>query len=250
MTTPTPLLPDDVWTQITDRLNAADLNALMSVDKHLHDRLRENPRAWRTHLNDCSDAQLQRIGQTIPTLAAPVDHLLKLRTMTTLAGTGQLGFDGDGGPAREAKLNCPESVAIGRDGTVYVADMANHCVRRIALDGVITTLAGVGQPGYSGDNGPAHQATLHSPHGVTVGLDGTVYIADTFNHCIRRVAVDGTITTHAGTGRPGDGGDNGPADQAALNSPHGLALGPGGSLYIADTCNNRIRRVGSNNTIT
>ncbi|MET7391787.1 NHL repeat-containing protein [Streptomyces sp. NPDC005529] len=250
MSTPIPSIPDDAWIQITDHLNVADLNALMSVDTELHHRLRTNPRAWQTHLNSCTHTQLTQIAAIVPSLALPAQQLLKLRAMTTLAGTAHPSFGGDGGPAHQAKLSTPRGVAVGRDGTVYIADAYNHRIRRITSDGVITTLAGTGQNGYSGDNGPAHQAQLYYPHSLAVGSDGTVYVADMSNHCIRRITLDGTITTLAGTGGPGYSGDNGPAHQAQLYYPTSVAVGPDGTVYIADTYNERIRYVAVDGTIT
>ncbi|MFE9898609.1 hypothetical protein ACFYPT_40415, partial [Streptomyces sp. NPDC005529] len=250
MTTPIPTTPDDVWIQITGRLNLADLNALMSVDKDLHHRLRTNPRTWQTHLNTCTDTQLTQIADTVPALKKPVQLLLKLRAMTTIAGTGQPDFSGDGGPAHQATLNCPRGVAVGPDGTVYIADTMSSRVRRIGADGIITTLAGTGQNGFSGDGGPARQATLSSPEGVSVGPDGTVYIADTFNQRVRRIGADGIITTLAGTGQPAFGGDGGPAHQALLGYPTSVAVASDGTVYIADTSNQRVRRIGADGIIT
>ncbi|MET7391237.1 NHL repeat-containing protein [Streptomyces sp. NPDC005529] len=250
MTTPIPTIPEDVWIQITGRLNVADLNALMSVDKDLHHRLRTNPRTWQTHLNACTDTQLTQIADTVPALKKPVQLLLELRAMTTIAGTGQPDFSGDSGPAQHAALHFPEGVAVASDGTVYIADTFNHRIRRIGADGIITTLAGTGRNGVAGDDGPAHQATLSAPFGVAVAPDGTVYIADTFNHRIRRIGADGIITTLAGTGQYGYGGDGGPAHQALLRFPEGVAAGSDGTVYIADTSNHRIRRIGADGIIT
>ncbi|MET7391557.1 hypothetical protein ACFYPT_41425 [Streptomyces sp. NPDC005529] len=248
MTTP---IPDDVWVQITSRLDVASVTALLSVDRDLDGRLRENPRTWRARLDSCTDAQLMHLGLTVPALLEAVHQLLKWRAVTTLTGgaTG-FGFGGDGGPADQATLNSPQEVAVGPDGTVYIADMDNHRVRRIAVDGIITTLVGTGQPGYSGDGGPAHQATLREPSGVAVGPDGAVYIADTANYRVRRVAVDGVITTLVGTGQSGYSGDGGPAHQATMRAPRSVAVGPDGTVYIADVSNNRIRRVAVDGVIT
>jgi streptogramin lyase len=163
--------------------------------------------------------------------------------ITTVAGNGTLGYSGDGGPATQAELNIPHGVALGPDGTLYIAD--NVVVRRVAPDGIITTVAGNGTSGYSGDGGPATQAELNSPIGVAVGPDGSLYIADWGNNRIRRVGPDGVITTVAGGGI---GGDGGPATQAALFEPSAVAVGPDGSLYIPDR--NRIRRVGPDGIIT
>ncbi|MET7391829.1 NHL repeat-containing protein [Streptomyces sp. NPDC005529] len=250
MTTPIPAVPDDVWIQISDRMQVADLNALISVDKDLHNRLRENPRIWRGHLNSCTDTQLQAIARTVPVLEEPVDLLLKMRAMATLAGTGQEGFDGDGGRADQSALHMPEEVAVAQDGTVYIADTLNHRVRRVATDGVITTVAGTGQGSFGGDGGPARQAALSGPRSVAVGPNGALYIADLGNRRVRCVAADGTITTVAGTGQSGFGGDHGPAHEAVLCLPVGVAVGPDGTVYIADMGNHCVRRITGDNVIS
>ncbi len=165
--------------------------------------------------------------------------------ITTVAGTGIYGgFSGDGGPATQAKLLQPEGVAIGSDGIIYFVDgNGNNRVRRVGTDGIITTVAGTGIfAGFSGDGGPATQAYLSGPRGVAIGSDGSIYIVDDGNR-VRRVGPDGIITTVAGTGYLGDGGDGGPPMQAQFHWPQGIATGSDGSFYIADTFNNRIRRV-------
>jgi RHS repeat-associated protein len=161
----------------------------------------------------------------------------------TVAGTGQSGFGGDGGPALAARLGSPRSVAVGPDRSLYIADSYNHRIRRVAPDGLIHTVAGTDQAGFGGDGGPALAAQLRYPFDVDIGPDGSLYIADAYNHRIRRVAPDGLIHTVVGTGQAGFGGDGGPALAAQLRFPHGLAVGPDNSLYIADTYNHRMRRV-------
>ena len=163
--------------------------------------------------------------------------------ITTFAGRVAAGFSGDGGPAVQAQLNGPTGVAVDAQGTLYIADTGNHRIRRVGPDGIITTFAGTGTPGFSGDGGPAAQAQLSRSSGVAVDARGNVYIADTGNHRIRRVGPDGIITTFAGTGAPGFSGDEGPAAQASLNGPEGVAVDARGNVYIADTGNRRIRRV-------
>ncbi|MET7391783.1 hypothetical protein ACFYPT_42285 [Streptomyces sp. NPDC005529] len=252
MTTPIPTtaIPNEVWIEITNRLNAADLKNLISVNKDLYNRLSTNQQTWQECLASCTDTQLLQIAAAVPGLTEPVRRLLKLRTMTTLAGTGEKGFSGDDGPARRATLSDPSGVAVGLDGTVYIADTCNHRIRRIGADGIITTLAGTGEPGYGGDGGPAHQALLQYPRAVAVGPDGTVYIADASNYRIRRIGADGIITTLAGTGEPGYGGDGGPAHQALLRPPLAVAVGLDGTAYIADASNYRVRRIGADGMIT
>jgi RHS repeat-associated protein len=170
--------------------------------------------------------------------------------ITTLAGTGVPGYSGDGGPATAARLYSPSGVAVAADGSVLIADPGNHRIRRIGPDGLITTLVGTGVYGYSGDGGPATRAQLRSPYGVAVAPDGSVLIADSNNHRIRRVGPDGLITTLAGTGVQGYSGDGGPATQATFGRPYGVAVAPDGSVLIADAGNHRIRRVGPDGLMT
>ncbi len=162
-------------------------------------------------------------------------------TISTLAGNGFTGRSGDGGAATSASLNRPQGVTVDTAGNLYIADTDNHVVRKVAVDGTISTVAGNGTWGYSGDGGPATQAALFYPKSVAVDAAGNLYIVDTFNSRIRVVAADGAITTVAGNGVPGDWGDGGPASSARLKFPSGVALDAAGNLYIADTQSNRIR---------
>ena len=171
-------------------------------------------------------------------------------TITTVAGIGTYGFAGDGGPARQAKLDTPFDVTVDAAGVLYIADTFNHRIRRVGPDGVITTIAGRSGFGFSGDGGPVPQAKLQSPFGVSVGPDGSVYIADTFNHRIRRVGPDGITTTVAGNGQAGYAGDGMPARESSLFNPKSVTIDETGDLFIADTDNHRARRVGSDGLIT
>jgi len=161
--------------------------------------------------------------------------------IATVAGNGAWGFSGDGGPAPSAALNSPEGVAVDSAGNLFIADTLNHRVREVS-NGAITTVAGTGTQAFGGDNGPAASAQLNNPWGVAVDSAGNLYIADTYNNRIRRVS-GRVITTVAGTGTQGFGGDNGPATSAQLNKPYGIAVDAAGGLYIADSGNNRIRKV-------
>ncbi|VAW87327.1 hypothetical protein MNBD_GAMMA17-1579 [hydrothermal vent metagenome] len=172
------------------------------------------------------------------------------RVITRVAGTGAWGDSGDGGLADLARMRWPVDVSLAPDDSLYIADRISQNVRRVSPDGIITTVAGTGVQGYSGDGGLAVQAMLSWPEDVALGSDGSFYIADSGNHRIRRVAPDGIITTVVGTGAAGYAGDGGPADQALLNAPYGVAVGPDGSLYIADANNNSIRRVTPDGIIT
>ena len=171
-------------------------------------------------------------------------------TITTVAGTGSRGFSGDGGPAADAQLNLPSGVAVDGAGSLYIADFWNHRIRRVDAAGTITTVAGTGNAGFSGDGGPAANAQLRYPETVAVDGAGSLYIAYRWNHRIRKVDAAGTITTVAGTGSRGFSGDGGPAADAQLNLPSGVAVDRAGSLYIADHWNSRIRKVDAAGTIT
>ena len=176
-------------------------------------------------------------------------------TITTVAGPGEFGFLGDGGPATEALLAAPTGVATDGAGNLYIADRNNNRIRKVDSTGTITTIAGSGEygfdrGGFSGDGGPATEAQLAVPWGVALDGAGNLYIADSRNHRIRKVDSSGTITTVAGTGEFGFGGDGGPAVQARLDFPTGVATDGAGNLYIADTYNHRIRKVDSSGTIT
>ncbi|MBF0440234.1 MAG: hypothetical protein HQL93_14115, partial [Magnetococcales bacterium] len=162
--------------------------------------------------------------------------------ITLVAGNGVRGFSGDGGLAIHASMNQPRALAVGGDGSIYIADNWGHRVRKVSPTGIITTVAGNGRSGFSGDNGPAVDATLHYPTGIAVAKDGTLYIADTNNHRIRKVATNGIITTIAGTGTPGYNGSMSALD-TQFNLPHGVTLASDGTLYVADAANHRIRRI-------
>ena len=181
---------------------------------------------------------------------ATMDSCRVPATIRTLAGTGVQGFSGDGGPAAEAQLDRPYGVAVDASGHVYVADRYNNRIRRIGPDGTISTFAGTGVSGYGGDGGPAVEAQLSSPRGLSVDASGHVYVADTVNHRIRRIGPDGTISTFAGTGVAGYGGDGGPAIEAQLDAPIGVAVDGSGIVYVADALNYRIRRIGPDGTIS
>ena len=169
-------------------------------------------------------------------------------TITTIAGTGAAGFSGDGGAATAAQLDTPTGIALDGSGNLFIADSHNHRIREMT-DGVITTIAGTGTAGFSGDGGQATGAQLALPSAVALDLNGRLLIADTNNQRVRAVA-HGVITTIAGNGEELFAGDGGQATMASLDQPTGLAVDPAGALYIADKHNQRIRLVNAAGVIT
>jgi sugar lactone lactonase YvrE len=212
--------------------------------------------------------------------------------LTTVAGDGSFGYSGDGGPAIYARLDYPDGVAVDASGNLFIADTDNDAIRRVATNGIISTLvgnaslncpsgvaldasgnlfiadsqdnriykvdpnellsvvAGIGFPGDYGDGGPATNACLDDPAGVAVDAAGNLYIADAFNSVIRRVDAQGFISTVAGNGTWGFMGDGGPATNASLFAPEGVAVDAAGNLFIADSGNNRIRKLTGGPTLT
>ncbi|MBI2947659.1 MAG: hypothetical protein HYY23_08425, partial [Verrucomicrobia bacterium] len=168
----------------------------------------------------------------------------------TLAGTGVPAFSGDGGPATSARLNSPTCVAVDAAGNLLIADTQNHRIRKVTPVGLISTLAGTGSAAFNGDGGPGTSASLQSPQGLALDATGNLYVADSLNHRVRQLAPDGRISTIAGSGARGFGGDAGPAMLANLNSPSRVAVDAEGNLLIADTGNHRIRKVTPGSLIT
>jgi streptogramin lyase len=166
------------------------------------------------------------------------------RQISTFAGTGKPGYSGDGGPATQAQLNNPYGVVRGPDGALYICDTDNHVIRKVSANGIISTVVGTGQRGYSGDGGPAKLAQLNEPYEIRFDRNGHLFFVERMNHIVRRVdAKTQTIATVAGTGQPGFSGDGGPAARAALNQPHSIQFDRHGDLYICDILNHRIRKV-------
>ena len=181
------------------------------------------------------------------------NRILRVETdgsITKIAGTGAAGFSGDGGVATSAELQAPNAVAVDGIGRVFIADTQNARIREVDLDGTISTLAGTGIPGYTGDNGPALLAQLSAPEGVAIDGLGRILIADSEENRIRRIDIDGTITTIAGTGTPSYTGDRGPATAAALNGPFGVSVDSSGRVLVADTGNSVVRRIDTTGVIT
>ena len=169
--------------------------------------------------------------------------------ITTIAGNGINGYSGDGGSATTAELNFPRGVAIDASGNIYLADGDNNVIRKVSTNGIITTIAGNGTSGYSGDGGIATAAQLNFPIGIAVDASGNIFVADKNNKRIRKVNTNGIITTVAGTGYAGFSGDGGLATGAQLNFPYSVTVDNSGNLYIADDSNNRIRKVNTNGII-
>jgi uncharacterized protein (TIGR03437 family) len=165
-------------------------------------------------------------------------------TISTVAGTGQVGFgfSGDGGPAIAAQLDHPSAVAVDGAGNLFIADTSNFRIRKVAIDGTITTVAGNGR-GYGGDGGSAVNAQLANPQGIAIDSSGNLFIADVRNNRVRKVDASGIITTVAGNGQQGYSGDGATAVNAQLNRPQSVVVDAAGNLFIADSCNTRIRKV-------
>ena len=165
------------------------------------------------------------------------------KTISTFAGIGSYGYYGDGGQASAAKLNNPTGIAIDNAGNSFIADTGNNRIRIVYKNGTISTFAGNGTRAYGGDGGPATNAALNYPVGVSLDSPGNLYIADRHSNVIRVVDINGTISTFAGNNSKGFSGDNGPPTNAELNNPFGVAFDTAGNVYIADYGNNRIRIV-------
>jgi sugar lactone lactonase YvrE len=168
----------------------------------------------------------------------------------TVAGDGTCGFSGDGGPATAAHLGRPLGLAVDAVGNLFIVDSSNNRIRKVTPDGVINAVAGSGTRGYYVDGGPAILAQFNSPSGITVDKSGTLFIADSGNQRIRKMTPDGTISTLAGNGSQGYGGDGGSATSAELSTPSAVAVDTAGNLFIADSNNGRVRKVASNGIIS
>ena len=163
--------------------------------------------------------------------------------ISTVAGGGIQGYTGDGGPATEARIGSPSALRFDAKGNLYFSDLTHHVVRRVDTEGIIATVVGCGEAGFSPDGTPALEARLHKPLGLAVTGDGGVYVSDSRNNRVRRITAEGTLQTVAGSDEPGDAGNGGPAIEASLNEPHGLCFYGEDILLICDHYNNRIKAV-------
>jgi sugar lactone lactonase YvrE len=170
--------------------------------------------------------------------------------ISTVVGNGTAAFSGDGGPATNASLNFPNAVEVDANGNLFIADYDNHRIRKVAPDGLISTVAGDGTGAFSGDGGLATNASLFRPVGVKADVNGNLFIVDYNNHRIRKVAPDGLISTVAGNGIGAFSGDGGPATSASLKSPSNVAVDRTGTLFIADWGNGYLRNVSPNGLIS
>lgn len=232
---PVSAAPNDITT-VAGRPDSGDGAAATSALMHLPQDVATDA-AGNVYVADTYNHRVRRVSTT--------------GTITTVAGNGTSGFSGDGGAATSAQLRFPEGVWVDPTGNLYIADSGNHRVRLVTTAGTISTVAGTGTAGFSGNGGPATAARLNDPKDITTDTAGNLYIADNENHRIRKVTTGGTISTYAGNGVEGYAGDGAAATAARLNDPTGVAINTtSGVLYIGDTDNNRIRQVSASGTIT
>ena len=181
------------------------------------------------------------------------DRIRKINTagiITTIAGTGTSGYNGDGIPAISAQVSRPTGIICDLKGNLYFCDNYNNRVRKIDTAGIITTIAGNGSIVYNGDNIPADTAAVYSPHWVAKDAQGDLYVSEWGNHRVRKMDTSGIITTIAGTGISGYTGDGGPAANAMVNSPYGIAIDDTGNIYFADYLENVVRKIDPSGMIT
>ena len=171
-------------------------------------------------------------------------------TITTAVGVGAHGFQGDGGLSTESNIWSPSAIYVDGQRNLYIAEWGNNRIRKVTAGGTVTTLAGTGIAGFTGEGGPATDARINNPNGIFVDTSGNVYFSDLGNQRVRRITTDGRIETVVGDGTPGFSGDGGPATDASISNPAGLFLDAAGNLYLVDSGNGRIRRIDPSGTIT
>ncbi len=175
---------------------------------------------------------------------------VKAQNIFTIAGNGTSGYSGDGGQGQLAQIQNPFGIAVDQSGNVYFADVLNHRIRKVTPAGIITTFAGTGNQGFSGDNGPATGADLYKPYGMVFDAAGNMYFSDCNNNRIRKINTSGIISTIAGNGSAVSGGDNGPALAASFDTPRGIGIDAAGNIYFSDCLNGRIRKISTSGSIT
>ena len=176
--------------------------------------------------------------------------LAEAQNIYTSAGTGVASYTGDGGLATSATIHQPIGCFYDASGNIYISDQQNNCIRKVNTSGIISTIAGTGVPGFSGDGGLATAATIHTPGGVFVDAAGNVYFADGLNNRVRKVNTSGIISTIAGNGTPGYSSDGISATTSELNNPIGVAVDAAGNVYICDQQNHRVRKVNTSGIIS
>jgi RHS repeat-associated protein len=230
-----------------------------AIPGSLNSNARQETTLWQETILDSGPAALETPPQNLGGWSIGVHHSYNPRTgslhlgtgewipdaghhVRIVAGSGEQGSAGDGGPATRASLSWPTAVAVDADGGFYIADWPTHRIRHVDASGIIRTVAGTGLAGFSGDGGPATLANLNRPRSLAIGPDGSLFIGDNGNNRIRRIDSNGFISTIAGNGSRSFSGDGGPAIAAGLE-PYGLAFSPAGDLYIADYANDRVRKI-------
>ncbi|GAB6195335.1 NHL repeat-containing protein [Lysobacter xanthus] len=193
---------------------------------------------------------LRRAAFAVALVPAALVAPAQAQTVSTTAGNGTVGYSGDGGPATSASLSAPIGVDADAAGNRYIADYTGFRVRKVDPAGTISTVVGTGARGFSGDGGPASAAAIGYVYDIAADRVGNLYLADYENQRIRRIAADGTISTIAGTGVQGSGGDGGPAVNAQLDYPVGVAVDAGGAVYFTEYGGCRIRKIGVDGTIS
>jgi mucin-19 len=238
------ILIADVNNSRVRQVNAAGIISTLAGDGGLGFN-GDGPAFLFAQIYNSADAAMDAAGNLFvaDTFNQRIRKVTPAGVVSTIAGTNNTGFSGDGGPATSALLWFPTSVAVDGAGNVFIGDVFNERIRKITSNGIITTVAGNGVPGFSGDGGPAVIAQISNPVGLATDTAGNLFIADSNNHRIRMVTPTGVITTVAGSGDAGFSGDGGPAGSAKLNHPTGVAIDSSGNIFIADSDNNRIRRV-------